>query len=40
MLGMVAHVFNSSTGNAAADLCKFEASMVYIVSSRMIRATK
>jgi hypothetical protein len=36
---MVASAFNPSTGRQRqADLCEFEASLVYIVSSRTARA--
>ena len=34
------HVFNSSTQEAEAGGSEFEASLVYIVSSRMARATQ
>jgi hypothetical protein len=36
--GMVAHAFNSST-QEYTDLYEFEASLVYIVSSRTVRTT-
>jgi hypothetical protein len=35
---MVAHAFNSST-QEYTDLYEFEASLVYIVSSRTVRTT-
>ena len=38
---MVAHAFIPSTGEAEqVDLCEFEASLVYRVSSRTARATE
>jgi hypothetical protein len=39
-LGMLAHAFNlSSWRQNQSDLCVFKASLVYIVSSRSVRAT-
>ena len=37
---MVAHAFNPSTREAEADLCEFEASLVYKASSGTARATQ
>jgi hypothetical protein len=38
---VIAHVFNLSTQKAeAGDLCEFEASLVYIISSRTARPTQ
>ena len=36
-LGMVEHAFNPTT--EASDLCEFKASLIYIESSRLARAT-
>ena len=39
--GMVGHAFNPSIGRQRqADLCEFEASLVYRASSRTARATQ
>lgn len=38
---IVAYAFNSSTlEEKAGDLCKFEGSLIYTVSSRIARATQ
>ena len=37
-LGMLVYTFNPSTPEAEADLCEFQTSLVYIVSSRIARA--
>jgi hypothetical protein len=40
-LGTVAHTFNTSTGKQRqVDLCEFVVSLIYIVTSRIARATK
>lgn len=39
-LNMVVHAFNPSTGEArSGGLCELKASLVYITSSRLARAT-
>jgi hypothetical protein len=40
MQGMATHAFNPSTQEAETDLCEFEASLVYKVGSRTVRATE
>jgi hypothetical protein len=39
-LAMVAYLFNPNPQEAEADLCEFEASLVYRVNSRTARATQ
>ena len=40
LLGMVMHTFNPRQAGRQADLCEFQASLLYIVSSSTARTLK